>query len=258
MKSVQITVDGVTYTLRQNTSGEWTVTNRAPYLVGEYPVTVSLVNEVGQSVVLGVEDPELSKALILLVTEGSTIAGERMLNYYPEVIKVLLEIKALMHTEGFEIDFLKNDIEVAVNEAYLSTMTERRIIEWEKILGIAPSSDDSLEDRRESIIARIRGRGKLNTALINSIVGAFTGGTAVSYIQDSVLYVKITPPPENKQFKFPNVVRELEKLTPAHLGLVVIKDYATWGEIRDNFTSWESISQLEDWNYLNVYTPPKQ
>lgn len=257
MKSVRITVDGVTYTLRQNASGEWTVTNNAPYLAGAYPVTVTATTEAGQNINLGVDDPELTKALLLLVTEGATISGERMLNYYPEVIKIILEFKALMRTEGFEVDFLKNNVELSINESYLSTMTETRIKEWERNLGIAPSSDDSLEDRKESIIARIRGRGKLNSALINSIVGAFTGGTAISYIRDSKLYVKITPPVGNKQYKFNNVLRELNAICPAHLGLEVTRNYATWGEIKDNYIDWNNIKELSSWEELVLYIAPQ-
>lgn len=257
MKSVQITVDGKTYTLRQNSLGEWTVTNRAPYLGGEYLVTVTATTEAGQIINLDVDDPELANALILLVNEGKTVAGERMLNYYPEVIKVLVEIQALMHTEGFEVDFLKNDIDLAINEAYLTTMSERGIVEWEKILGMSVADDDTLEDRRDAIIARVRGRGKLNTALINSIVGAFTGGTADSYIENSVLHVKITPPPDNKVYKFTNVVREINQIAPAHLGVEVVRNYATWGEVKDNFSDWNSVSKLASWEELMLYIAPQ-
>ena len=120
MKYVQITVDGVTYTLRENAKGEWMVTNKAPYLAGEYLVSVTATTEAGQEIVIDVDDPDLIKALTLIVNEKNTVSGERMLDYYPEVIRQILEFQALMKTEGFEIDFLKQDIDLAYNEAYLS------------------------------------------------------------------------------------------------------------------------------------------
>lgn len=257
MKYVQITVDGVTYTLQQKSNGEWAVTNRAPYIAGEYPITVTVTTEAGQKVIVDVDDPELLHALMLIVTEGTTVSGERMKSYWPEAISRILEFQAIAKVEGFEVDFLKNDIELLVNEAYLTTMTEERATAWEKALGIKPSSDESLQDRRDTIIARIRGQGKLNTALINSIVGAFTGGTAESYIKDSVLYVKITPPPENKQYKFTNVVQELSKKTPAHLGISVTRNYATWEEVTQNYTDWNTIKQLESWTDLMIWIAPQ-
>ena len=257
MKLVQITVDGVVYTLRETASGDWTVTNTAPYVAGEYPIEVIATTDAGQKVTIDVDDPELLRALTLIVNEGSTIAGERMKSYWPEAIRKILEFQAIAKAEGFEVDFLKNDIELVVNEAYLSTMGEERVSEWEKELGIAPGSEESLQDRRDTIIARIRGQGKLNTELINSIVGAFTGGIAESYIKDSVLYVKITPPPGNKQYKFANVVQELNKKVPAHLGISVTRNYSTWGEVAENYADWNAINQLNTWEDLMMYIAPQ-
>lgn len=257
MKYVQITVDGVLYTLREKPNGEWVVTNKAPYIAGEYPIEVIVTTEAGQTVTVNVDDPELLHALLLIVTEGTTVSGERMRNYYPEAIRRILDFQAIIASEGFEVDFLKSDIELIVNDAYLSTMSEERVARWEQALGIASSSDESLQDRRDTVIARIRGQGKLNTKLINTIVNAFTGGTAESYVKDSVLYVEITPPPENKQYKFDNVVQELSKKVPAHLGISVTRNYATWEEVADNFASWDSIKQLSSWQELLVYTAPQ-
>ena len=171
----------------------------------------------------------------------SIIATERMLNYYPDVIKRVLEYQALIGGEGVEVDTLKNEISILVDEAYLLTMGENRVIEWEQALGIPHDSGNSLEDRREVIVARIRAQGKLNTATINAIVNAFTGGTAISYFENSTIYVKITPPPGNKQYKFENVERELRKKKPAHLDLVVTRNYATWGEVNTNHANWGEV-----------------
>ena len=257
MKYVQITVDGIVYTLRQTTSGEWVVTNRAPYVAGEYPITVTGKTNAGQEITIDVDDPELLHALTLIVTEQNTVSGERMLNYYPEAIRKILEFQAFIKSEGFEIDFLKNDIELSVNEAYLSTMGEARTAEWEKALGISASDDETLQDRRDTIIARIRGQGKLNTTLINAIVNAFTGGSAESYINDSVLYVKVSPPPGNKQYKFTNVVQELNKKVPAHLGIYVARNYSTWGEVSRNYSDWNAVKQLATWEDLLLYIAPQ-
>lgn len=258
MQYVQITVDGITYTLREQSNGDWAVTNKAPYIGGEYPVTVTVTTEAGQVIELDVEDgTALAEALTLIVTEGTTISGERMLNYYPEVIRQILEFQALMKAEGFEVDFLKDSLDMSINDAYLSTMGESRILQWEHLLKITPNADDTLQDRRDSIIARIRGQGKLNTELINAIVGAFTEGTADSYIEDSVLYVEVTPPPNNKQYKFANVERELVNRQPVHLGLVVKRNYATWEEVSANFADWSTVAQLNTWEDLKLYVAPQ-
>lgn len=257
MQFVKITVDGVTYNLIKTSNDNWVVTAEAPRSAGEYVMTITLTTESGKEIVLDTTDEELAKAITLIVQNGTTESGIRMLDYYPDVIKQIVEFKALMYSEGFEIDFIKSDINLTLNDSYLSTMSESRIAEWESLLGLHYNATNTVDDRRERVIAAIRGKGKLNTQLINSIVGSFTnGGTADSFISNSVLYVGINPPVDNKQYNFPNVEEALRPCIPAHLGLSVSRKYATWGEVKDNFSSWESVYALDDWESLKLYVAP--
>lgn len=257
MKYVQVTVDGKTYNLVKSEDGDWKVTNRAPLLSGDYLATVTLTTDIGQKITLDTTDEELLKALTLLVREGTTESGNRMLEYYPWVVKCITEFQAITLSEGFEIDFANSDIELIVSNAYLTTMGEDRIYEWENMLGLTPDSDDTVEDRRDRVIAVIRGNGKLNTALINALVGAFTnGGTAKSYVKNSTLYIEVLPPRGNKQYKFDNVIKAIEPKVPAHLGLSVKRGYSTWGEIKTNFASWEAVAAQDDWETIKLYIAP--
>jgi hypothetical protein len=181
---------------------------------------------------------------------------QRMTDYYPNVVSMIKEFKAIIDAEYPEF----HDINIAqsdtLDNAYLTTMGEGRIIQWEQVLGIDPLPDSTIDDRRDTIVARIRGQGKLNTAMINAIVNAFTGGTANSWIKDSVLYVEITPPPNNKQYRFENVEQELRKKVPAHLGINVSRNYFTWGEINDSFDSWNNVHEtLDTWENVYLFSP---
>ena len=135
-------------------------------------------------------------------------------------------------------------------------MSEDRIEQWEKIFNITPIGGSSLSDRRETIIARVRGQGKLNTELINLIVGTFTGGAANSWVKDGVLYVEITPPPNNKQYQFLNVEQELKNKIPAHLGISVMRNYFTWAEIKQSYDTWQDVDdELDNWSDVLLQTP---
>ena len=183
---------------------------------------------------------------------------ERMNSYYPQVIQAILEFKAIIDAEYPEFEELDKGNEKIVSDAYLLTMTEDRVEEWENMLGIHPLDDSSIEDRRETIIARIRGQGKLNTEMINTIVGTFTGGTANSWIENGTLYVEITPPPKNKQYRFENVEQELAKKVPAHLGFEVSRNYSTWGDIKNRFSTWGTInSTFNTWEDVSLLVPLK-
>ena len=183
---------------------------------------------------------------------------ERMNSYYPQVIQSIAEFQAIINSEYPEFEELSESGTRVIDDAYLTTMSESRVEQWENILGIKPIEDSTVSDRRDTIVARIRGQGKLNTELINSIVNAFTGGSAKSYIKDSILYVEITPPKENKQFQFANVEQELGLKVPAHLGLKVDRNYyewyevkgdnPTWQDVKNNFGTWENVYLLAPFN----------
>lgn len=181
---------------------------------------------------------------------------ERMNSYYPQVIQAISEFKAIIGAEYPEFEDLAEARSRVVDDAYLLTMGEDRVEQWENILGIRPVENSTVSDRRDTIIARIRGQGKLNTALINSIVNAFTGGTAESWIEDSVLYVEITPPPTNKVFLFSNVEQELKHKIPAHLGLQVSRNYYDWNEIKTSYSNWVDVkNSFANWNDVYLFTP---
>lgn len=195
---------------------------------------------------------------------------ERMNSYYPQVIQSILEFQAIIDSEypefeGWDeevdgelihIEGIAEGAERVINDAYLTTMSEDRIEQWENMLGIQPIEGSSVSDRRETVIARIRGQGKLNTNLINIIVGTFTGGTANSWVKDGVLYVEITPPPNNKQYQFSNVEQELKNKIPAHLGLRVERNYYTWGEIEKTYATWGDVETAFDkWEDVLLFVP---
>ena len=176
---------------------------------------------------------------------------ERMLNYYPPVIKVIKDFQAIVDSEAPELSDIHTNLSIVLNDAYLETMCESRIKQWESMLNIVPLQSSSVDDRRDVIIARLRGQGKLNTELINTIVGTFTGGTANSWFENSTLYVEITPSPTNKQYRFENIEAELQNKVPCHIGLSVTRNYydwsdvtkdiSTWQDVKDNFDTWEDV-----------------
>ena len=179
---------------------------------------------------------------------------ERMNEYYPQVIRSILEFKAIIDGECPEFEQLSVERDNILANAYLPTMDENRIKQWESMLNIRKIEGSSVEDRRDTIIARIRGQGKLNTKMINTIVGTFTGGTAKSWVKDGTLYVEITPPPNNKQYIFENVERELSNKIPAHLKLNVSRNYITWEELQNICATWVDVyASFDKWEDVLLF-----
>jgi hypothetical protein len=182
--------------------------------------------------------------------------NEQMLNYYPEVIKSIREFQELILTQSLEVEEMHQELTKILGNAYISTSNETRITEWEELLGITPldQGDDDLEtwlsDRRETILARVFQVPKLNSKAISDIVSIFTGGTAESHFKNGVIHILITPPKDNKQYKFANVEQELSNKIPAHLQFTVSRNYYTWAEINDGST-WEDVkNKYATWEHI--------
>lgn len=201
-------------------------------------------------------NPDYVGSVVGADNEVNSLYKYRMNSYYPQVIQSISEFKAIIDSEYPEFEQLSKERENVLSNAYLLTMDESRISQWETMLGIKAIEGSSVEDRRETIIARIRGQGKLNSEMINVIVSTFTGGTANSWISNGTLYVEITPPPGNKQYRFDNVKQELSKKVPAHLGLEVSRNYYTWNEIKNQCVTWEIVNNdLGQWENVLLFVP---
>lgn len=179
--------------------------------------------------------------------------SQRMLSYYPKVIEQIKEYQALQYANGEIIESLIINIENGANEACLTTMDVLRIEQWEHLLNLSYDDDETVEDRRDKIIARLNGNKKLNTSSINSIVKVFTEGSAECRFENSTIYVDILPPPNQKRFKFDNVVTELEARKPAHLSIVVTAKYSTWDDIKTHHTDWNAVKNyFDDWDDVRL------
>lgn len=188
--------------------------------------------------------------------------NEQMLDYYPEIIKSIREFQVMINTQSLQVEEMHAELTRLLSNNYINDADEVTISRWEKLLGIRPldqGEDDLavwLEDRRETILARLYSVEKLNSQSISKIVEIFTGGTATSHFKDGVIHVSIKPPPGNKQFKFDNVEQELRKKMPAHLMFRVSRDYytwlkakgdcETWDDVKSNFTTWEDLLNFTD------------
>lgn len=181
---------------------------------------------------------------------------ERMWNYYPEIVKKIKEFPAMVQAKCPEMGFLSEERVKILNNAWMLTMDETRVKQWERLLGIVPLPDSTIEDRRETIAARVYGGYKLNTESIRAIVNIFTQSGCRSYFRDSTIYVIIYPPSGDKTYKFENIENELWRRVPAHLNLNVSRSYATWGDVNNHHASWNTLyNEYNNWEDVYFWLP---
>lgn len=174
--------------------------------------------------------------------------------YLPFVLQDVAEYEALSNAESPFLEDIEAKTEQIIEDSFLTTMSASRLAEWEKALGIIPTTDP-ISQRRSVVLSRFRGTGKLNKTLIQAMVNAFTGGTAVVAFTDGILSVKVMPPSSTfKDFSIDDVAYELIKRKPAHVLMTVELAYITWEQVSTNFTSWNDIIEnFESWDELYKY-----
>lgn len=176
-----------------------------------------------------------------------------LIDYLPTIMKGVREFKIFLGAEDPEVDDLKNNSEIIIDDSFFLTTSETRIIQWEQALNIKPYG--TLPQRKSFLLSYIRGQGKLNEARIKSIVEAFTGGDSIITFNNSTIRIQILTPPSGDVYRYPDVERALIPKKPAHLGLKVERWYATWNDIKTDFTSWDDVTNLADWSYIKNHIP---
>ena len=165
-------------------------------------------------------------------TGGQTGCFVDTARYVPAFVSALLEMAELYRTEGYELGTAKCTFSDLVDQCFVQTATWG-LLRWEEVYGIATNFSLSYEQRREIILAKMRGQGTTTVEMIRNTAIAFSGGE-VEVIEDNAHYNFIVRfvgqygIPQNMQaFK-----EMLEEIKPAHLGYTLEYRFVIWNELK--------------------------
>ena len=241
--------DPVTATVTLNPDYDTTYNNGQ--LTVYTPATVE-GNALGRRLALeDVVDTEVLDADLTTIVDTGTLAGTKMIGWYPTTVVAVDALRAVNDVVGHELDNARARGALLNNNAFLFWMDESRLAEWENALEIDVPENSTVEERRNVIVAKIRGQNKFNVSNIKSIVKTFTGGDAEVTVADGVISVKVLPPNNGQLYNQSALVWELKNKIPAHMQLNIERYYSTWGDVKNNETSWQSIrSGYTNWDAL--------
>lgn len=77
-----------------------------------------------------------------------------LMGYLPKYLQKYYEIKEIMQTENIELDNIKLCHAKAIDDRFVTSCGAYGILRFEKILGIIPFADDSLESRKFRILSK--------------------------------------------------------------------------------------------------------
>lgn len=175
-----------------------------------------------------------------------------LISRLPLHLQNIAEFRQINNALDTEVALLNERASSIISNSTIMKADEERVAEWEKYLDI--NAEGNLYQRKLFLVATISGSGKLNEEKIKSLVQIYTGGSATVTVENSTINVKILPPKSGELFRFEDIERTLTRLKPAHLGLVVERDYSSWNDIKTEFSSWNSIKTgLNKWNDVKNY-----
>ena len=93
--------------------------------------------------------------------------------YVPPFVYEKKEMDALYTAQGYEAGLARHNLEDLVEQCFVSTATWG-LIRWEEVFGIATNMSLSYEQRREIIMAKIRGQGTTTAEMIKDVAEAFS------------------------------------------------------------------------------------
>lgn len=181
------------------------------------------------------------------------LSAKRMMGYLPQYWHDYDEMQQILKNQGLELDTLNDESEFVLTDAFIMTMGESRIEEWEKWLGLYPTG--TLADRRMAILAYFAVISKLTRESIETLTASlYQGARAIVRFKDSVIKITIKPLPEHdtEEIDFSLLANQLERRKPCHIGYFLDRYISTWNEINLGFQTWGAVKGLRQ-NWQEVY-----
>lgn len=159
--------------------------------------------------------------------------------YAPPFLAEIRELKAIYETEGYAVGLLEHELADLLDQCFILTATWG-LTRWEEVYGLTTNMALSYEQRREILMAKLRGQGTTTAQMIKETAETFSGGE-IEVIEDNpnyhftVRFIGIKGIPRNMNA----FISMLEDIKPAHLSYSFEYRYTTWSELIDR--SWNSV-----------------
>lgn len=259
---IKYTINGETYSLINNGDGTWSKDADAPSVAGSYDLLLE-IGEDETKIYLDSTDPRYSFYLEL-IEEIERKAN--LIEYLPNVIQDILEFNVIFDAENIELDRFYNAIQQTRLDIFIRTASADKIARLETFLRF--KGIGTLEQRRDYLLALFRKGKKLNERVIKEIANTITGSDCIVtfYGADELnnpepgfglLLVQVLSPDNNKDYRYADIFRTLDPLVPEHIKLLVVKYFATWEDVKNNFSDWNAIAGMVDWETVKNYIPPQ-
>lgn len=258
---IKYTVDGQTYELIYNGDGTWSKDLNAPNVSGLYDLTIE-IKQNGFVTIIDSSDPRYNIYLEVINEIQSKV---HLIEYAPPIIQEILDYQVIYKAEDVELDAIYYQMDKILDDTFIMTASNEMITRIENFFGIV--GQGSLMQRKLYLLALFRKGNKLNEQSIKEITNSITGSDCIVKFFGAddptnphqgygFLRIQVLSPSNDIPYRYSDIERALKPLIPAHIKLSVIRYFATWGDIRDNFLDWNAVASMNDWQEVKNYLPP--
>lgn len=113
---------------------------------------------------------------------------------------------------------------------------------WEELTGLKPAAGADEQTRKGSVLARLRGSGTCNAAMISSIAEAITGYGAVvveHFSEYTFSLILVGDTPGFADIDRQAIIDAVEEVKPAHLKFVI--ESITWRDLMSMLYTWQMV-----------------
>lgn len=140
-----------------------------------------------------------------------------LLNYLPDFMQDMKEVKILLSAEDTDLEALKIDVENVFKDQYFLEATENGLKHYEEMFGIVPKLTDTLETRRFRLLARFNESLPYTEISINKQLETLCGKDGYSIEVVFEEYRVIAKVSLTRKALFDEVKKLLDKVLPANL-----------------------------------------
>lgn len=259
---IEYTVDGKSYRLNSNNDNTWSTEANAPDVTGNYLLKFE-VSENGMVTSIDSTDSKYATYLQVVETAQKNI---KLIKYLPDFQQGLQEYQLLFDIVGRELDHLELNKEKVKDDMYLTSASNDAVTRIEKFINVKGMG--TLEQRKSYLISLFQKGKKINGQKISEMIRTIMGSGCILSFFDAVasdnsqsgfglLKIQVLNPDGTKDYRYKDIERTLRPLIPAHIGLSVMRYFATWTDIKANFSDFSVITSCTDWQQIKDYIPPQ-
>ncbi|MDF2844790.1 MAG: hypothetical protein K0R00_3216 [Herbinix sp.] len=172
-----------------------------------------------------------------------------LMSLLPDFYKKSNHVIEIQSTFGYEAGEINDSTKVLFNQLFVSTATWGLEL-WEKTYGIQTDISKPLSQRREILLAKLRGAGTTTKEMIKNVATAYSKGEIeiIEYPQESRFIVKFVGNlgiPDNMA----DLTKTLDDIKPAHLSYTyeyMFNTHSVLSEFKHNQLSEYTHKQLKE------------